>query len=781
MKAIKTLLIIFNVLIGLTVIGQNFPTATQLADKMTVGWNLGNTLEATGGETNWGNALTTQRLIDSVKAVGFNTVRIPCSWNQYANPNNNQITAQWMARVKEVVDYCIKRELYVIINIHWDGGWLEENCTVAKQQENNVKQAAFWTQIATTFKNYDEHLLFGSANEPHVADATEMAVLISYHQTCINTVRGTGGNNTQRIIIVQGPATDIEKTNALMTKMPTDTSPGRLMAEVHFYPYQFTLMDADAGWGNQFYYWGACNHSTTDASHNPTWGEEAWVDEMFQLMKTQFVDKGFPVVLGEFGAKNRTNLTGSAYALHVQSREYFLKYVVKSAINHGIIPVYWCAGLGELFNRNTGAVLERGTVNAIMAGAYSSSGTVNCGTSDCKAVAKGHAYTNDCNTCVLGVDATCTNAVDCNSVVGGSAYKDDCGVCVGGTTGKQPNTTCVKDCSGKWGGTALVDNCTVCSGGTTGIVPNSTCPQPCSVLVNDTLLCVAGKPTLTIKETGSFTWYDKETGGTVLASGTSYSPTINSTQTYYVERILTQKNTFGEVDKTGTGWGDNTFSNEDKKIKITVTKEVTLSAVQVFTTVANTDVVIRISTSLGVQKGTGTVLKAPVGKVKVPLGIVLTPGEYVIDAVGTSDALFYQSEKGNFPYMVDGVVSFSYNASWATSWYGFFYNWEIVQGKSCIKTPLKVTVNPQDSICKITSEVEYSANQNQLYPNPFSNQITIQTEGGSSYFVFNAQGKLVLEGSCISGCSIGESLPNGLYQVMVSSSQGVHTTSVIKQ
>lgn len=451
---------------------QNFPTAQEVANEMTIGWNIGNTMESfyinngqiVAGETSWGNPMISQTLIDGVKAAGFNTIRIPISWDIHST--NGTIDPAWLARVKEVVDYCYNQDLYVIINIHWDNGWLEENCTLAMKDINNAKQASYWNQIANYFKSYDEHLLFASANEPHVADATEMSVLLSYHQTFINTVRATGGNNSQRILIVQGPATDIEKTNNLMNTMPTDPASGRLMAEVHFYPYQFSLMQADEGWGNQFYYWGACNHSTTDAAHNPTWGEEAWVDEMFQLMKSKFVDQGYPVLLGEFGVRKRTELSGDAYNLHIQSREYFHKYVVKSALNHGLIPVYWCAGLGELFNRNTGAVLEPGTVNALMAGAYSASSSVNCGQNDCQGTAKGHAYTNECNNCVLGYEAACyTEPMDCNGVAGGSAYYDNCNTCVGGNTGKE---ACTQDCEGNWGGTSYEDNCGVCISATNG-------------------------------------------------------------------------------------------------------------------------------------------------------------------------------------------------------------------------------------------------------------------------------------------------------------------------
>lgn len=347
--------------------------ATELASKMKLGWNIGNTLEATGGETAWGNPKVTKALIDFVKANGFNAIRIPCSWNQYlANSTNAQIKADWLARVKEVVQYCVDNDMYVIVNIHWDGGWLENNCTEAKKVENNAKQKAFWEQIATQLRGFDEHLLFASANEPNVENATQMAVLNSYHQTFIDAVRSTGGKNAYRNLIIQGPSTDIEKTNKLMTTLPTDKVANRMMAEVHFYPYQFTLMTKDESWGKMFYYWGAGNHSTTDTERNPTWGEEADIDKLFKSMKTQFVDRGIPVILGEFGAIRR-DLTGDALTLHLKSRADFLKYVVKQSKANGMIPFYWDAGfMGvntmTIFNRTNNTVYDTQALTALQDG-----------------------------------------------------------------------------------------------------------------------------------------------------------------------------------------------------------------------------------------------------------------------------------------------------------------------------------------------------------------------------------------------------------------------------
>lgn len=341
--------------------------ATEIASKIKLGWNIGNTLEAIGGETAWGNPKISKAYIDFVKQTGFNAIRLPCSWDKYADANA-QIQADWLERVHEVIQYCIDDDLYVILNIHWDGGWLEENCTKAKQVENNAKQKAFWEQIATKLRDFDEHLLFASANEPNVDDATKMEVLLSYHQTFINAVRSTGGKNRYRVLVVQGPSTDIEKTNQLMKSLPVDKIANRMMVEIHYYtPWNFTGMTKDESWGKMFYYWGKGYHSTTDPDHNPTWGEESDVDKYFKMMKTQFVDKGIPVVMGEYGCGVRTNLTGEALTLHKASRAYYFKYLTKQAKANGMLPFFWDTG-GMLDRRNNTVIDQQGLDGIIQGG-----------------------------------------------------------------------------------------------------------------------------------------------------------------------------------------------------------------------------------------------------------------------------------------------------------------------------------------------------------------------------------------------------------------------------
>lgn len=355
-------------------------SAVELAAKIKLGWNLGNTLEAmnnetTGNETAWGNPLTTKAHIDLVKASGFNAVRLPCSWNGHlANPATAEINLSWLNRVKEVVQYCVDNDMYVLLNIHWDGGWLDGNINAEKKEETQAKQKAFWEQIATTMRDFDEHVMFASANEPPVNNAAEMSILLSYHQSFIDAVRSTGGRNTYRTLVFQGPSTDIDKTVALMNTLPTDPTAGRLMAEVHYYgPWQFCGMTEDADWGTMFYYWGNGYHSTTDLTRNTNWGEEDYLKEEFQKIKTKFVDKGIPVILGEYGAIRRTTLTGDALTLHLASRAYWNKYITQQAIAHGLLPFYWDEGSISnngfgIFNRQDKTVFDQKVLDALIEG-----------------------------------------------------------------------------------------------------------------------------------------------------------------------------------------------------------------------------------------------------------------------------------------------------------------------------------------------------------------------------------------------------------------------------
>ncbi len=365
--------------------------ALVLAKKINLGWNLGNTLESTNataagsfvsGETDWGNPVATKALIDAVKAAGFNAVRIPCAWNRYIiNSTTYKIKDFWLARVKEVVDYCVNNGMYAILNIHWDGGWLEENPIIAKQSEVNREQKALWEQIATYFRDYDEHLLFAGTNEVHLTSGTptqdNFNVQMSYNQTFVDAVRSTGGKNAYRSLLVQSFNTNIDQAVSYL-KLPTDKVANRLMVEVHYYdPWQFCGLDKDESWGKYAVLWGAGYHQyATDvlADRAASWGEEDYLKTQFAKMKTNFVDKGYPVILGEFGVIRRLSLTGDALTHHLDSRAYFLKYVTEQAKTYGMVPFYWDNGIITnngfgLFNRSTCSIDDIKGLNALVQGA----------------------------------------------------------------------------------------------------------------------------------------------------------------------------------------------------------------------------------------------------------------------------------------------------------------------------------------------------------------------------------------------------------------------------
>ena len=362
-----------------TTTGDMSKTAMDIAALMYPGWNLGNTMEAgnaannwknagIGSETFWQSAKTTQQFIDLVKASGFKSVRIPCSWvmGHITDAEACTIDADWLARVHEVVDYCIKNDLYVIINQHWDGGWIEHDGLTATTDVDatKAKLTKIWTQIANSFKNYDERLIFAGMNEPGVGGGDANALLgtadlanriAEYEQTFIEAVRATGGNNAKRVLVVQGPNTNIDNFVAhnYMDKIH-DSATDRLMVEVHFYdPYQFTDLSEDKDWGKYYLYWGKNNQGgdadrTADAKYN-----EDYVEAQMKKMKTHFFDKGYPVLIGEFGANQRFAIGKDA--LHDASVKDYYKAVVTSAINNGCVPVAWDTNAGlpsmTIFNR----------------------------------------------------------------------------------------------------------------------------------------------------------------------------------------------------------------------------------------------------------------------------------------------------------------------------------------------------------------------------------------------------------------------------------------------
>lgn len=285
--------------------------AVAFAQNLVVGWNLGNTLDAGGWngfsptslaeyETSWGNPVTTQAMIDAVKAAGFRSIRIPTTWGQKmgAAPDYT-VDSAWMNRVQQVVDYAYGIGLYVILNVHHDNSWIIP--TYTNQAATSARLAKLWTQIATRFAAYDEHLIFEGLNEPRVEGSSSewsggtaeyRAVINIYNQLFVDTVRATGGNNATRYLMVPPHAASGSSTALSGFELPTDTAnPARLIVSLHSYsPYNFALNTGTGGTAS----WG-------------TAAEKSALSSELQGYYDRFVSQGIPVVIGEFGAIDRSN------------------------------------------------------------------------------------------------------------------------------------------------------------------------------------------------------------------------------------------------------------------------------------------------------------------------------------------------------------------------------------------------------------------------------------------------------------------------------------------
>lgn len=326
-------------------------TSQQLVEDMTFGWNLGNTLDVCQAdrdgdgkinehveagekvdETLWGNPKATKDLFTSLKKNGVNAVRIPVTWRDHMDSNGN-IDREWMDRVQQVVDYAYSQGMYVIINVHHDGGgdpkfgaWIIEE----SQKDYNTFQKKYknvWKQIAERFKNYSDYLIFESMNEvgfdtlynKNKADAYNLINKIN--QDFVDIIRATGGNNAKRHLLIAGYYTDIERTCDSLYKMPDDKA-GRCILSVHYYtPWDFCTCDRKHTWGTN---------------------SEVWqMETLIGKMKKNFVDKGIPVIIGEYAA------SGS----DLSSCIFFIEKLNKLCSDYGIATFIWDSG--SQVNRKT--------------------------------------------------------------------------------------------------------------------------------------------------------------------------------------------------------------------------------------------------------------------------------------------------------------------------------------------------------------------------------------------------------------------------------------------
>ena len=321
-------------------------SADQTVFDMKNGWNLGNTLDAPG-ETQWGQPLTTKAMIDTLAASGIKSIRIPVSWNIHMD-STYTVNKLWMSRVKEIVDWAIENDMYVILNCHHDNyntpAKMPKGHGYYPNKVNFAESAIFvynlWSQIAIAFnEGYDEHLVFEVLNEPRLcgtshewwfdknaAECIEAADCLNrLNQFALDAIRESGGNNQKRYVMIPGLGASMDSALAAAFKMPQDDEEGKLILSVHAYsPYSFAMQ--------------------TPGAKNFTSALQNELASMFKRLNDSFITKGYPVIIGEYGATNKGNL---------EERVKWFDFFLSDSRKYGITSFLWDNGAAEA-NPNQG-------------------------------------------------------------------------------------------------------------------------------------------------------------------------------------------------------------------------------------------------------------------------------------------------------------------------------------------------------------------------------------------------------------------------------------------
>lgn len=306
----------------------NTKSAQEFVDMMGMGWNLGNTLDPINGngddlkyETSWGNQLTQRELITYIKSQGFDTIRIPVSWGEHTDTAPDYIIREpWFARVQEIVDWCVEEDMFVIINLHHDGEWIRK--ASVDYDGTMEKYKAIWSQIADRFGDYSNKLIFESMNEIGFDDlGTEKGceLINKMNAEFTELIRKSGKNNKNRYLLLAGYWTDIDRSCEGIV-MPYDD---KTILSVHYYsPSDFAIAERGTEWG-----------------YRETWGTDddmQYLDGQMKKLKESFIDKGVPVIMGEYGCLKKDK--------ELESRVKYISSVTEYCLKYHICPVFWDNG-----------------------------------------------------------------------------------------------------------------------------------------------------------------------------------------------------------------------------------------------------------------------------------------------------------------------------------------------------------------------------------------------------------------------------------------------------
>ena len=353
----KYLLLACGIMMSFTAQAQNFETAKESVKNMGVGWNLGNTLDACSGsaqglesETYWGQPVTHPELLKMMKEAGFGAIRVPVTWYNHMD-TNGKVDEAWMKRVHEVVDYVIDQGLYCIINVHHDTGdgkqWLHASTKTYNSMKS--KYVGLWKQIAEEFKDYDQKLLFEAYNEMlddkntwnEPADKTDgYNAINSYAESFVTTVRGTGGNNKQRNLIVNTYSASSTANAMKNLALPEET--GHIIFQIHSYPN-----------------WKSKSNAKSE------------IDNLITNIKNNLIKRA-PVIIGEYATFTTWPSTIDYYDTDRTVALYAMDYLIRQTKAAGIGTFYWM-GLSDGFYRSEPAFNQPDLAETLIKAYYGSS------------------------------------------------------------------------------------------------------------------------------------------------------------------------------------------------------------------------------------------------------------------------------------------------------------------------------------------------------------------------------------------------------------------------
>ena len=296
------------------------------------GINFGNSLDCfeeqgPGSEISWGNPPITQETVRMFSSAGFDLLRLPVTWDRHFDPATGKVDASWLARVRQVSEWCLSEGMTVILNTHHEFRWLTPE--LSRLYEILPSYRRLWQHIADAFSDCGDALIFQGSNEPNLMGGENCAwgsgnpnvrsSINAINHTFVSTIREMGGNNARRWLCIPGlaarPLPDCMKDMI----MPKDD---HLIYTIHCYtPDHFVF-------------------SRKDEQDTPFFDEGCAreVRAMFEDIRRYALPHGVPVMITEFGAVAK-KLPGSA-AWNTRERVAFAETFLSCA-NELDIPCLW--------------------------------------------------------------------------------------------------------------------------------------------------------------------------------------------------------------------------------------------------------------------------------------------------------------------------------------------------------------------------------------------------------------------------------------------------------